>query len=62
MRTTSELVLVCVSHQHSGIGLVLLRDQTNIILYVKDSAVGFVLNGLKIQKQVIFDCTGSVRL
>ena len=54
--------MVCVPHQHSGIWLVLLRDQTNIVLHVKGSAVVVVLNGLKIQKQIVLDCTGSVRL
>jgi len=58
----SELVLVCVPHQHSRIWLVLLREQTNIVLNIENSAVGVVLNGLEVQEQIVLDRTDSVRL
>lgn len=57
-----KLVLIRILHQHSGVGLVLLGDQADIVLDVEDSALGLVLDGLEVEKQIILDSAGGVGL
>lgn len=41
--------LVGVLHQHRRIWLVLLREQTDVVLAVESGAIRLVLNGLEVQ-------------
>lgn len=54
--------MIRILHQHSGVGLVLLGDQANVVLNVEDSTLGLVLDGLEVEEQIILDSAGSVGL
>jgi hypothetical protein len=54
--------LIGVLHQHGVVGLVLLGSEVDVVLDIKNSTLGLILDRLEVQKEIVLDSASSIGL